>query len=153
MERANINDRAGIAGLYPFAAFLGEANANVRARASIWRGVEIIAGPDAEGWFAMTRALRHRGAREVAGGARFLCPFAQATGHAPEYPSPAAGGGGGNGRTAAYDAFIDGIIAAARVMPSEPPPGAGDIRLKGSANRSFRGRIPLTPEGRRRTLS
>jgi hypothetical protein len=89
MDRANISDRASIARLYPFAAFLGEANANVRARASIWRGVEIIAGPDAEGWFAMTRASRHAGEREVAGGARFLCPFAKATSHAPDYPAPA----------------------------------------------------------------
>ena len=131
MDRANINDRASIARLYPFAAFLGEANANVRARASIWRGVEIIAGADAEGWFAMTRASRHAGEREVAGGARFLCPFAQATGHAPDYPAPAAGGGGGDGRTADYDTFIDKIIAAARAMPPEPAPGAGDIRLRG----------------------
>jgi hypothetical protein len=131
MDRANISDRASIARLYPFAAFLGEANANVRARASIWRGVEIIAGPDAEGWFAMTRASRHAGERDVAGGARFLCPFAQATGHAPDDPAPAAGGGGGDGRTGAYDAFIDKIIDVARAMPPEPAPGAGDIRLRG----------------------
>ena len=131
MDRTNINDRASIARLYPFAAFLAEANANVRARASMWRGVEIIAGPDAEGWFPMTRASRHAGEREVAGGARFLCPFAEATGHAPDCFAPAAGAGGADGRTTAYDAFIDKIIAAARAMPPEPAPGAGDIRLKG----------------------
>ena len=131
MDRANINDRTSIARLYPFAAFLGEANANMRARASMWRGVEIIAGPDAEGWFAMTRASRHAGEREVAGGARFLCPFAQATGHAPDYPAPAAASGGDDGRAAAYDGFIDNIIAAARAMPPEPAPGPGDIRLRG----------------------
>src|SRR5215472_18701686 len=129
MDRTNINDRASIARLYPFAAFLGEANANMRARASMWRGVEIIAGPDAEGWFAMTRASRHAGEREVAGGARFLCPFAEATGHAPDYPAPAVGAGDADGRTTAYDAFIDKIIAAACAMPPEPAPGAGDIRL------------------------
>ncbi len=131
MDRANVNDRASIARLYPFAAFLGEANANVRARASIWRGVEITAGADAEGWFPMTRASRHAGEREVAGGARFLCPFAQGTGHAPDYPAPAVDGGGADGRIAAYETFIDRIIAAARAMPPEPAPGAGDIRLKG----------------------
>jgi hypothetical protein len=131
MDRANVNDRASIARLYPFAAFLGEGNANVRARTSIWRGVEIIAGPDAEGWFPMTRASRHVGERELAGGAVFLCPFAQATGHAPDYPVPAAGGGGADSRATDYDAFIGKIIAAARTMPPEPAPGAGDIRLKG----------------------
>ena len=131
MDRANINDRASIARLYPYAAFLGEANANVRARTSIWRGVEIIAGADAEGWFPMTRASRHAGEREVMGGARFLCPFAQATEHRSDYPSSAGGGGGADGRALAYDAFIDNIIAAARAMPPEPAPGAGDIRLKG----------------------
>jgi hypothetical protein len=131
MDRANINDRASIARLYPFAAFLGEANANVRARTSIWRGVEIIAGPDADGWFPMTRASRHAGERELLGGAVFLCPFAQATGHAPDYPMPAPGGGGTDSRASAYDDFIEKIIAAARAMPAEPAPGAGDIRLKG----------------------
>jgi hypothetical protein len=131
MDRANIDDRASIARLYPFAAFLGEANANMRARASIWRGVEIIAGPDDEGWFPMTRASRHAGERELPGGAVFLCPFAQATGHAPDYPAPTAGEGAADWRTTAYDAFIDKIIAAARPMPPEPAPGAGDIRLKG----------------------
>ena len=131
MDRVNINDRASIARLYPFAAFLGEAKANVRARASMWRGVEIIAGPDAAGWFAMTRASRHTGERQVAGGARFLCPFAQGIGRAPDCPAPAAGGSDGDGRAAAYDAFIDKIIAAARAMPPGPAPGAGDIRLKG----------------------
>jgi hypothetical protein len=131
MDRTNINDRASIARLYPFTAFLGDANANVRARASMWRGVEIIGGPDAEGWFPMTRASRQAGEREVAGGARFLCPFAQATGHAPDYSAPAAGASGADGRTTAYDAFIDKIIAAARTMPPEPAPGADDIRPKG----------------------
>src|SRR5690242_21837997 len=110
MDRANVNDRASIARLYPFAAFLGEANANVRARASIWRGVEIIGGADAEGWFSMTRASRHAGERDVAGGARFLCPFAQGTAHAPDCPAPAAAGGGADGRAVAYEAFIDEII-------------------------------------------
>jgi hypothetical protein len=55
----------------------------------------------------------------------------QATGHAPDCPAPAADASGTDGRTTAYDAFIDKIIAAARAMPPEPALGAGDIRLKG----------------------
>src|SRR5579864_7237156 len=113
MQRANINDRGSIERIYPRAVFAREANANMRAKASVLSGVQIGSAPDASGHFELTRASRHAGEEPLQGGAIFLCPFAQRTARGADYPATAAPPSGAQPRDA-YDAFIDEIMATAR---------------------------------------
>lgn len=130
MSNANINERASIEAIYPRAVFLRESNANARAKASMLRGLSIRSAPDADGNIAIARAARHVGEQTPDEGALFLCPFAQATPHAAEYPAAATAGAAADPRDP-YDEFIDRVIAAARTAPLPEPTGRGDPRLKG----------------------
>lgn len=126
MSHANINDRASIEAIYPRAVFLRESNANVRARATMLRGLSIRSAPDGAGYVEIARAAQHVGEQKPDGGALFLCPFAQATPHAADYPArPTAEPGN------PYDAFIDRVLTAARTAPLPEPTGRGDRRLQG----------------------
>jgi hypothetical protein len=122
MQRANINDRGSIERIYPRAVFLREANANMRAKASVLTGVQIASSPDAKGDFELTRASRHAGEQASPGGAIFLCPFGQSV--TVEAPSSAVAGD-------PYDAFIDQVIATAREAKFPEPTGRDDVRLRG----------------------
>jgi hypothetical protein len=130
MQRANINDRGSIERIYPRAVFAREANANMRAKASVLNGVQISSPPDEAGGFDLTRASRHAGEEPSPGGAIFLCPFAQRTGHGADHPAAAAPPSGER-PSDAYDAFIDQIIATAREADFPEPAGRGDARLRG----------------------
>lgn len=130
MQRANINDRSTIEGIYPRAVFMQESNANARAQATVRCGVRIGSAPDASGAFDLVRASRHAGEPDSGNGAVFLSPVAQETGHGADYPAAASGDAGTRPRDA-YGAFIDEIIAAARSAHAAPAPGRGDMRLRG----------------------
>ena len=130
MRRANINDRGSIERIYPRAVFAREATANMRAKASVLSGVQIASAPDEQGHFELTRASRHAGEDRGSGGAIFLCPFAQRTGHGADYPAVPAPPSGEPPRDA-YDAFIDEIVAKARDARLPEPTGRHDPRLRG----------------------
>lgn len=130
MQPANVNDRASVERIYPRAVFERDANANMRAKASVLCGVHITSTPDASGAFELARAARHAGEQDSGDAAIFLCPFAQETGHGRDYPATATPPAG-DGERAPYDAFIDKIIATARHAQLPPATGRGDVRLKG----------------------
>lgn len=130
MSHANLHDRTSIERIYPRAVFLRESNANSRAKASVLRGLRILSAPDESGNFELVRAARHAGEAASGEGAVFLCPFAQATQHAADYPKAAAP------RAAAepddpYEDFVTRILEAARTARLPEPTGRGDPRLKG----------------------
>ncbi|HZB94145.1 MAG TPA: hypothetical protein VE397_22030, partial [Stellaceae bacterium] len=130
MCNADINDPSSIERIYPRAVFLREAHANARAKASVLRGLRILAAPDAAGKFELVRAARHAGEADSPGGAVFLCPFAQAAiSSAAQYPA-AAGPPPAAPPEAAdpYLAFLDRVIATARSAPVPEPTGSGDPR-------------------------
>jgi hypothetical protein len=130
MHRADINDRESIERIYPRAVFAREANANMRAKASVLSGVQIASAPDGQGHFELTRASRHAGEDRSSAGAIFLCPFAQRSGHGADDPAAAAPPSGERPRDA-YDAFIDEVIAKARGARFPEPTGRHDPRLRG----------------------
>ncbi len=130
MRQANIHDRGSIERIYSRAVYARDANANMRAKASVLFGVRIASGPDGNGAFVLTRASRHAGEADNAGGAVFLAPFAQDTAHSADYPVSANAPDEGPGRSP-YDEFLDRILATARTLPSEPTPGRGEAGLQG----------------------
>jgi hypothetical protein len=115
MSNANINDRASIERIYPRAVFLRESNANMRAKASMLRGLRILVGPDGAGRFELVRAL-HRAGEPESGADVFLCPVATAPSEAAADP---------------YDAFLDRVIATARAAQRSYDAGRGEARRKG----------------------
>lgn len=124
MQRANIKDRGSIERIYPRAVFENEANANIRANATVLNGVSISSAVAADGAFELLRASRHVGEQDSNGGAVFICPFAQKK-------EAASKGDVLRGPADPYAAFIDKIIAAARQTDLDPSPGPGDSRLRG----------------------
>jgi hypothetical protein len=133
MQRANIRDRGSIERIYPRAVFENEANANVRAKASVLNGVTISSAVDGGGGFDLARASRHVGEQEAESGAIFICPFAQKKGAAAFAGDDPRRGDGGGARQPAdpYAEFIDKVIAAAQEARIDPSPGPGDSRLRG----------------------
>jgi hypothetical protein len=114
MSNANINDRSSIERIYPRAVFLRESTVNARAKASVLRGLQILAGADAAGRFDLVRAARRAAEPETSSGA-FLSPSAAP---AEETADP-------------YDAFLDRVIATARAT-RHPDAERDDPRRKGS---------------------
>ncbi|HUJ96680.1 MAG TPA: hypothetical protein VLV85_00480 [Stellaceae bacterium] len=108
MSNANINDRSSIERIYPRAVFLRESTANARAKASVLRGLHILAGADAVGRFGLVRAAHRASEPETSSGV-FLCPSASSP-EAAETADP-------------YDAFLDRVIATARATQ---PSGAAE---------------------------
>jgi hypothetical protein len=117
MSNADINDRGSIERIYPRAVFLRETNANARAKASVLRGLSILAGADAAGRFEMVRAARRAGAAAAGDGA-FLYPVAAAASDAAAAADP-------------YDVFLDRVIATARTAQPAENAGCGDARRTG----------------------
>jgi hypothetical protein len=120
--QANLNDRRSIERIYSPDAFARDAAENDRHRIEVLKGVRIASAPDADGNFALEPAAQYAG--EVPG-ALFLAPFHRRTAEefASDDPDPRHG----------YDAFIDGIIEAARRhgYRAEESPGPDDQRLRG----------------------
>jgi len=125
MQRANIRNRGTIERIYPRAVFDNEANANLRANASVLNGVSISSSVAADGSFDLLRASRHVGEQGAKSGAIFICPFAQKQGAA----SPP--GEASRRSPDPYAEFIDKVIAAAQDAQIDPSPGPGDARLRG----------------------
>jgi hypothetical protein len=144
MTSASIHDRASVERLYPRDAFEADAGSNALGKTTVLHGVRILSAPDASGEFRLTRGSQHAGEVHV-GGAQgrgnglFLAPDLAANVATLAQDNADYAGAQEKGdairsvdaRAAAYEAFIDRVIATAQAADFEEPIGRGEERLKG----------------------
>jgi hypothetical protein len=144
MTSASIHDRASLERLYPRDAFDADAGSNALGKTTVLHGLRILSAPDGSGEFRIARGSQHAGEVHVGeaqgrGNGLFLAPDLAA--HVATLAQDNADYGGAqekgdaipsvDARAAAYEAFIDRVIATAQAADFEEPIGRGEQRLKG----------------------
>lgn len=136
MTTVNVNNRASIEALYPRDVWESDAGTNSQTRKGKLRGLLIVSPPSADGNFHLRRALRSVADCQSDPHVAFVCPY---MGRAYDIFTPAAGVHGAvlekrdalEDHSDEYQAFIDGIISAARQVQFPPIPGSKGRLPKG----------------------
>ena len=144
MTSASIHDRASVERLYPRDAFEADAGSNAHGKTAVLHGLRILSAPDADGAFRLARGSQHAGEVHAGesqgrGNGLFLAPdlaanFASLAQNNTDYGGAEEKGDAMravDARAAAYEAFIDRVIATAQAADFEEPIGRGEERLKG----------------------
>jgi hypothetical protein len=121
--KVNIGDRGALMRAYPAEHHATDAAAKSAASAETVRGVLVLSAPDRTGEFSFERGRRQVG--EAPSAAFFSHPISAGNAGAPEAASGAPDAG--------YNAFLDDIVAAAKLSGFTPQasPGHGDPRIRG----------------------
>lgn len=127
MDTANINDPRSVEAIYPRAAFEEDVRRNAQDKTTVQHGLKLLAAPDAEGRFRLTRANRHVGEVEDGHHVVLLCPqlpqgeYAHFVQDDTDYGGPVEQRDPPADAEDPYRAFIADVIRTARATPPLPP--------------------------------